>query len=80
MKAGWAPIIPQVTKFATEQGRMKFVRPLYRELFKVISDLYALSHLSQMPGGADVAKSTFLEHRSQYHAIASSLIAKDLGV
>lgn len=58
-------IVPHVVKFATSQGRMKFVRPLFRELntFK-----------------PEVAKATFTEHRSMYHPIAVKMIANDLGL
>ena len=31
---GVREIVPHVVKLATEQGRMKFTRPLYRELYK----------------------------------------------
>jgi leukotriene-A4 hydrolase len=30
LKANYTPIFPYVISFITEQGRMKFVRPLYR--------------------------------------------------
>ena len=44
---------------------MKYVRPLYRELFKFDKEL---------------AVSTFKEHNAFYHAIARKMIAKDLQV
>jgi len=68
IKAGQTSIHPHVVQFLTEQGRMKFVRPLYRELNKQGGDAPKL------------AKETFVKHRDSYHAIASRLIAKDLGV
>ena len=46
---------------------MKFVRPLYRELFKA-------------DGGQELARATFVEHRSFYHNIASTMVARDLNV
>ncbi|KAL7533149.1 hypothetical protein ACHAWF_004363 [Thalassiosira exigua] len=58
-------IIPLVVQFITAQGRMKFVRPLYRALFR-----------SKM--GKDVAVSTFLENKDFYHPIAAKMIATDL--
>ena len=30
MKARWTDVIPRALQFVTEQGRMKFVRPIYR--------------------------------------------------
>eukprot|EP00211_Chloroparvula_japonica_P004317 CAMPEP_0119122758 /NCGR_PEP_ID=MMETSP1310-20130426/2924_1 /TAXON_ID=464262 /ORGANISM="Genus nov. species nov., Strain RCC2339" /LENGTH=627 /DNA_ID=CAMNT_0007112469 /DNA_START=46 /DNA_END=1929 /DNA_ORIENTATION=+ len=47
------------------QGRMKFLRPLYRELFQVDKDL---------------ALSTFVAHNSKYHNIARKMVGVDLGV
>ena len=58
-------IIPAVVQFATEQGRMKFTRPLYRMLYQ-----------SQM--GRDVAVATFVEHRNSYHPICAKMVARDL--
>jgi leukotriene-A4 hydrolase len=31
-------------------------------------------------GGAELARETFLKHRSFYHPIAATMIAKDLGL
>jgi leukotriene-A4 hydrolase len=67
LKANYEPIYPHVVAFVTEQGRMKFVRPLYRQLNMAVN-------------GADLAKSTFLEHKAFYHPIAAQLIIKDLGL
>jgi leukotriene-A4 hydrolase len=44
---------------------MKYVRPIYKALNKVDSEL---------------AVKTFLQHRSFYHPICASMVAKDLGV
>ena len=60
-------IIPKVVEFLGSQGRMKFVRPLYR----------ALANLQQGPG---LAKDTFASFRALYHPIARKMIAQDLGV
>jgi len=65
LRAGYEAIVPHVVSFLTEQGRMKFVRPLYRDLF----------HTSF---GKQIAVSTFGKHKSQYHSIAARLIAKDI--
>lgn len=58
-------IMPVVLHFVTSQGRMKYVRPLYRLLFR-----------SKM-GGA-VAKRMFLENKDIYHPICAKMIASDL--
>lgn len=55
----------ETVDFITMQGRMKFIRPLYKEL-------YARKE------SKDLAVKTFQEHRKFYHPIAESLIAKDL--
>jgi len=59
-------IFPSVVEFVIEQGRMKFVRPLYRELYRVSDN------------GKEIARKTFLEHRKIYHSIAEKMVAKDL--
>ncbi|CAG8490803.1 8958_t:CDS:10 [Funneliformis mosseae] len=61
----YEPIFPHVVKFVTEQGRMKYVRPLYRML-------------NGTKNGSDLAKKTFIENRSFYHPIAATMIAKDI--
>lgn len=60
-------IIPHVIKLVTEQGRMKFTRPLYRALFN-----------SKM--GKDIAIKTFLKNRSKYHSICVKMVSRDLGL
>ena len=50
------------------QGRMKFVRPLYRDL-----------HASG-PQGSQRAVETFVAHKHMYHAICRKMVARDLGV
>lgn len=67
LMADYEPIYPEVVKFITEQGRMKFVRPLYRLLH-------------QAKNGAQLAVDTFLENKSFYHPIAAQLIEKDIGL
>jgi len=62
-----ADIFPDVVAFLKEQGRMKFVRPLYRALAKSKS-------------GRELAISTFKEHQNFYHNIAKKMIASDLGL
>eukprot|EP01114_Cavostelium_apophysatum_P016677 TRINITY_DN4794_c0_g1_i1.p1 TRINITY_DN4794_c0_g1~~TRINITY_DN4794_c0_g1_i1.p1 ORF type:complete len:601 (+),score=152.57 TRINITY_DN4794_c0_g1_i1:41-1843(+) len=58
-------ILPQALSFLKEQGRMKFVRPLYRALFK-------------SKFGKDAVVQTFKENRNIYHGIAQKMVAKDL--
>ena len=60
-------ILPVVLRFITSQGRMKYVRPLYRLLYR-----------SKM--GKDIAIDTFLQHKDIYHPIAAKMIAIDLKV
>jgi len=67
IEAGDETIVPIVLRFITTQGRMKFVRPLYRALFK--SDV-----------GKEIAVKTFLENRDFYHPIAAKMVATDLCV
>lgn len=67
LMTSYEPIYPHVVKFITEQGRMKFVRPLYRLLHEA-------KH------GAKLAEDTFLKHKEFYHPIAAQLIEKDIGL
>ncbi|CAG5115265.1 unnamed protein product [Candidula unifasciata] len=61
----WEDAIPHVLDFLNDQGRMKFVRPLYR-------DLYAWEEAR--PKGV----ANFLEHRQEMHNTTAGLVAKDL--
>ncbi|KAI8977248.1 peptidase family M1-domain-containing protein [Mycotypha africana] len=65
--ASYEKIYPHVVEFITEQGRMKFVRPLYRYLYNA-------------KNGASLAQETFLKHKNFYHPIAATLIAKDINL
>ena len=58
-------ILSAVIYFITAQGRMKYVRPLYRAL-----------HKSEI--GRDIALRVFLDHKDFYHPIAAKMIATDL--
>ena len=58
-------IFEQVEAFLKEQGRMKFVRPLFREL-------------QQTDEGKKLANRIFSEWKMNYHPIAQKMIAKDL--
>lgn len=61
-EVGW--IVPHAVALATSQGRMKFVRPLYRALRA--SDI-----------GAQVAIDTFATYADMYHPIAKKMIQAD---
>lgn len=67
IKAEIEDIIPHVVKLLTEQGRMKFTRPLYRALYK-----------SKM--GREIARETFVKNQSRYHAICAKMVSRDLGL
>lgn len=54
-----------IVYFITTQGRMKYVRPLYRAL-----------HESKM--GKDLAVDAFLKNKDFYHPICAKMIASDL--
>lgn len=58
-------MIHVILHFMTSQGRMKFVRPLYRALFA-----------SRM--GKDIAVPVFLSHKDFYHPIGAKMVASDL--
>ena len=61
-------ILDTAVRFITTQGRMKYVRPLYRTLRDSNSDSQAL------------AISTFLANADFYHPIASKMLASDLSI
>ena len=61
-------ILEVTTRFITTQGRMKYVRPLYRALRDSGSENRSL------------AISTFLANADFYHPIASKMLANDLSV
>ena len=60
-------ILPVALRFITTQGRMKFVRPLYKSLYR--SEI-----------GKDVVVDTFLANKDFYHPIAAKMLATDLKV
>lgn len=67
IKAEIEEIIPHAVKLLTEQGRMKFTRPLYRALYQ-----------SKM--GREIARETFVKNQSRYHAICAKMVSRDLGL
>lgn len=64
---GHSPAYAGAARFATQHGRMKYCRPIYRLLF-------ANEATKQL------ALDTFKEHRTFYHPVAAAMIAKDLGL
>lgn len=56
-----------IVYFITSQGRMKFVRPLFRALYE-----------SKM--GIDLALDAFLQNKDFYHPICAKMIAMDLKI
>ncbi|KAM6213314.1 leukotriene A-4 hydrolase [Sarcoramphus papa] len=65
IKSKWEEAIPLALKMATDQGRMKFTRPLFRDLYN-------------FDKCRDLAVKTFLEHRASMHPVTSMLVGKDL--
>eukprot|EP00042_Codosiga_hollandica_P053495 m.701133 g.701133 ORF g.701133 m.701133 type:complete len:607 (+) comp58710_c0_seq5:46-1866(+) len=65
IKAEWTPIFPLVVQFLTEQGRLKYLRPLYRELNKCAA-------------AGSLARETFEATKASYHNLAVVLLTKDL--
>ncbi|KAK9817160.1 hypothetical protein WJX72_010543 [[Myrmecia] bisecta] len=65
--AGDEAVFGGVAQFLREQGRMKYLRPLYRALFR-------------SKGGKQLALETFRDARSGYHPIAAKMVAADLQV
>jgi hypothetical protein len=65
IKSEYEAAFEGVAKFLAEHGRMRFLRPLYRALYKSSK-------------GKELAVKTFKENRTMYHNIAAKMIAKDL--
>ena len=60
-------VLPHVESWLKEVGRMKYLRPIYRSLFR-----------SKM--GRDLALKTFAASKDSYHPIASKMVSADLEV
>uniref|UniRef100_A0AAQ5XM20 Leukotriene A-4 hydrolase n=1 Tax=Amphiprion ocellaris TaxID=80972 RepID=A0AAQ5XM20_AMPOC len=67
VRSKWEEAVPMALKMATEQGRMKFTRPLFKEVFNF--DKFR-----------NEAVKVFLEHRAAMHPVTSGLVGKDLKV
>ncbi|XP_071157222.1 leukotriene A-4 hydrolase-like isoform X4 [Mytilus edulis] len=65
LKAHWEDSIQYALTFVNEQGRMKFVRPIYRALYA-------------WEGSRDTAIKNFLSKRPEMHTTTAELVAKDL--
>uniref|UniRef100_A0A0K8RZY3 Leukotriene A(4) hydrolase n=1 Tax=Crotalus horridus TaxID=35024 RepID=A0A0K8RZY3_CROHD len=67
IQAKWEDAIPLALKMATEQGRMKFTRPLFKDLYK-------------FEKSRDQAISAFQQHKLAMHPVTAMLVSKDLGL
>eukprot|EP00887_Chlorella_sp_A99_P007542 scaffold28.g7542.t1 len=67
VRAGDDSVLPRVAEFLREQGRMKFLRPIYKAL-----------HRSKSEAARATALSTFEAQRASYHPIAAKMAAADL--
>ncbi|XP_054843985.1 leukotriene A-4 hydrolase isoform X1 [Eublepharis macularius] len=67
IQARWENAIPLALKMATEQGRMKFTRPLFKDLYK-----FEQSRVQ--------AVNAFQQHRAEMHPVTAMLVARDLEV
>ncbi|XP_041349920.1 leukotriene A-4 hydrolase-like [Gigantopelta aegis] len=65
IRAQWPKIIPLALAFVSEQGRMKFVRPIYTDLYK-------------WEAARQKAIDNYMEHKDEMHNTTASLVAKDL--
>lgn len=65
LAANYKDVLPNVEAFLKEQGRMKFVRPLFRQLHHTF------------PKG-DFARELFAQTKSSYHTIARKMVERDL--
>ncbi|CAI5785765.1 leukotriene A-4 hydrolase [Podarcis lilfordi] len=67
IQANWEDAIPLALKMATEQGRMKFTRPLFKDLYK-------------FDKSRAQAVSAFHQHKASMHPVTAMLVTKDLGL
>ncbi|PIO62198.1 leukotriene A4 hydrolase, partial [Teladorsagia circumcincta] len=65
VKAKWEPIIDKALKFVSSQGRLKYCRPVYKDL-------------TAWPAAKNRARETYIQTRSSMHPITAEMIAKDL--
>ncbi|XP_007439538.1 leukotriene A-4 hydrolase [Python bivittatus] len=67
IQAKWEDAIPLALEMATQQGRMKFTRPLFKDLYK-------------FEKSRDQAIRTFQQHKMSMHPVTAMLVTKDLGL
>jgi len=67
LKCNYVDALPNIVTFLESQGRMKYVRPIYRGLF-------ASSF------GKEIAVNTFQKNKNNYHPICGKMLAKDLSL
>lgn len=65
IRVKWKEMYEVALEFVLQLGRMKFVRPLYREMYKNDET-------------RDLAIKTFEDNRQIYHSITANMVAKDL--
>ncbi|PWA22203.1 hypothetical protein CCH79_00017434 [Gambusia affinis] len=77
VRSQWEEAVPLALKMATEQGRMKFTRPLfrYRRWFQV-----SCREVFNFGKYREEAVRVFMAHRAAMHPVTSGLVAKDLKV
>lgn len=64
--SGYKAAQKDIVAFVTSLGRMKFVRPIYKQLFAGDAEFKKL------------AVETFTKHRKSYHSICQKMVARDL--
>ncbi|KAM6437310.1 leukotriene A-4 hydrolase isoform 1-T1 [Liasis olivaceus] len=67
IQAKWEDAIPLALEMATQQGRMKFTRPLFKDLYK-------------FEKSRDQAIRAFQQHKMSMHPVTAMLVTKDLGL
>ncbi|GMR45560.1 hypothetical protein PMAYCL1PPCAC_15755, partial [Pristionchus mayeri] len=67
IKSRWEPIIPRAIRFLNSQGRLKYCRPVYRELY-------------QWPICSEEVRENFLRTRKSMHPITAELIGMELDI
>lgn len=90
MRSRWEEAVPLALRMATEQGRMKFTRPLFRSpptavstVERLLSDhllLLLRREVSSLEKFREEAASWFVAHRAAMHPVTAALLAKDLKV
>jgi len=67
IKSKWLPIVEEALQLVNKQGRMKFVRPIYR-------DLYSWEEKRQE------AIDNFKQHRGEMMYVSAEMVSKDLHI